>query len=124
MLFRSRCRAENGFVVSGKKRLPFGELAEAAHKLPPPAKVTLKKAADWKIIGKPTKRLDSPEKVAGRAVFGMDIRLPGMLTALVARSPAFGGTVKSFRADKALKVPGVRKVVQVPSGVAVVADHF
>ena len=120
----SRCRAENGFVIAGKRRLGFGELAAAAQQLKPPAEVKLKSPRDWKVIGKPTKRLDSPEKVTGRAAFGMDIRLPGMLTALVARAPVFGGKVKSFRADKARAVPGVKKVVRVPSGVAVVAQHF
>jgi isoquinoline 1-oxidoreductase subunit beta len=120
----ARCKVENGYVVAGKRRLSFGELADAAQKLTPPAKVKLKSAGDWKIIGKPTKRLDSPEKVSGRATFGLDIRLPGMLTALVARSPVFGGKLKSFRADKARAVPGVKKVVRIPTGVAVIAEHF
>ncbi|HKA87482.1 MAG TPA: xanthine dehydrogenase family protein molybdopterin-binding subunit [Haliangiales bacterium] len=120
----STCRTENGFVVSGGKKLSFGRLAEAAQKLDTPAEVKLKDPKDWKVLGKPTKRLDSPEKVAGKAQFGMDVRLPGMLTAVVARSPVFGGKVKSFRADKAKAMPGVKEVVQVPSGVAVLADHF
>ena len=119
-----RCRVDSGHVITGRRKLGFGELAEAAQKLAPPAEARLKNPRDWKIIGKPTRRLDSPEKVAGRARFGMDIRLPGMLTALVARSPVFGGKVRSFRADRARAVPGVRKVVRIPSGVAVVADHF
>ncbi len=118
------CRSENGFVISGAKKLSFGKLADAAQKLDTPAEVKLKDPKDWKILGKPTKRLDSPEKVAGRAQFGMDVRLPGMLTAVVARSPVFGGKVKGFSADKAKAVPGVKTVVQVPSGVAVVAEHF
>ena len=84
----------------------------------------LKDSKDWKLLGKPTKRLDSPEKVSGRAQFGMDVRLPGMLTAVVARSPVFGGKVRSFRAEKAKAVAGVRSVVEIPSGVAVVAEHF
>jgi isoquinoline 1-oxidoreductase beta subunit len=120
----SACRAENGAVVSGARKLSFGKLADAAQKRTPPATVRLKDATDWKIVGHPTKRLDSPEKVTGRAQFGMDVRLPGMLTALVARAPVFGGTVKSFRAEKAKAVPGVKAVVQVPSGVAVVGEHF
>jgi isoquinoline 1-oxidoreductase beta subunit len=118
------CRAENGHVVHGENRLSFGKLAAAAEKLPTPAKVSLKDPKDWKIIGRPTKRLDSPEKVAGRAQFGLDVRLPGMLTAVVARAPVFGGTLKSFRADRAKAIAGVKSVVQVPSGVAVVAEHF
>jgi len=120
----SACRVEAGFVVSGDKRLSFGKLAAAAQKRTPPASVRLKDRKDWKILGRPTKRLDSPEKVTGQAQFGMDVRLPGMLTAVVARAPVFGGTVKSFRADRAKAVPGVKAVVQVPSGVAVVGEHF
>jgi isoquinoline 1-oxidoreductase beta subunit len=120
----SACRAENGAVVSGARKLSFGKLADAAQKRTPPATVRLKDAKEWKIVGHPTKRLDSPEKVTGRAQFGLDVRLPGMLTALVARAPVFGGTVKSFRAEKAKAVPGVKAVVQVPSGVAVVGEHF
>ena len=118
------CRVDNGFVVSGQKRLSFGALAEAAQKQPPPAQVRLKDPKDWKLIGKPTKRLDGPDKVTGKAQFGMDVRLPGMLTALVARSPVFGGKVKTFRADRAKAIPGVKAVVQVPSGVAVIAETF
>ena len=118
------CRTENGAVICGDKRARYGELADAAAKLPAPQSVKLKDPKDWKIIGKATKRLDTPEKVTGRAAFGIDTRFDGLLTAVVARSPVFGGTVKSFKADKAKAVPGVRKVVQVPSGVAVVADNF
>ncbi len=120
----SACRTQNGVVLAGDNRATFGELADAAAKLPKPASVTLKDPKDWLIIGKPTKRLDTPEKITGRAKFGMDVQFDGLLTALVARSPVFGGTVKSFDATKAKAVPGVRDVVQVPSGVAVLADHF
>jgi isoquinoline 1-oxidoreductase subunit beta len=118
------CRAEAGHVVSGDKRLSFGALAAEAAKLPTPATVELKPREQWTVIGKPTKRLDSLEKVTGKAGFGMDVQFPGLKVAVVKRAPVFGGTVKSFRADKAEAVPGVRKVVQVPSGVAVVADGF
>ncbi len=120
----SGCRAENGYVVHEGQRLSFGALAAAAQKSKPPAQVKLKDPKDWKLLGKPTKRLDSPEKVTGRAQFGMDVRLPGMLTAVVARSPVFGGKVRSVRAEKAKAIPGVRSVVEVPSGVAVIAEHF
>jgi len=120
----SECRTENGAVVAGGRRATYGELADAAAQLPKPASVTLKDPKDWKVIGKPTKRLDTPEKITGRATFGLDVKLDGLLTAVVARSPVFGGTVKSFDATKAKAVPGVRDVVQVPSGVAVLADHF
>ncbi len=118
------CRTENGVVISGSKRARFGELAEAASKQPVPKTVTLKDPKDWRIIGKPTKRLDTPEKITGRAQFGIDVQFDGLLTALVARAPVFGGKVKSLDATKARAVRGVRAVVQVPSGVAVVADHF
>jgi isoquinoline 1-oxidoreductase beta subunit len=117
-------RTVNGEAIAGEKRARYGALAEDAAKLPAPKSVTLKDRKDWKIIGKPTRRLDTPEKITGRAQFGMDVRFPGLLTAVVARAPVFGATVKSFDASKAKAVPGVRNVVQVPSGVAVVADHF
>ncbi len=118
------CRAENGFVIHGEQRARFGELAADAEKLPVPAAPKLKDPKDWKIIGRPTHRLDSPVKVTGQAEFGMDVRRPGMLTALVARSPWFGGKVKTFRAEKAKAVPGVVDVVEIPSGVAVLAENF
>lgn len=118
------CRVENGIVSSGSHIARFGELAEAANALPAPDKVALKEPKDWKLIGKATKRLDTPEKITGRATFGMDVKFDGLLTAVVARPPVFGGTVKSYDAAKAKAVPGVRSVVQVPSGIAVVADHF
>ena len=120
----AECRAENGFVVSGSRKASYGSLAKAAQGMKPPTSVTLKDRKDWKILGKPTKRLDSPQKVTGKARFGIDVQEPGMKTALVARAPVFGGKVRSFRAEKAKAVPGVRAVVQVPTGVAVVADHF
>jgi isoquinoline 1-oxidoreductase beta subunit len=118
------CRVESGFVHSGSRKASYGSLAKAAQAQKPPASVKLKDRKDWKILGKPTKRLDSPQKVTGQAEFGIDVKVPGMKTALVARSPVFGGKVKAFRDAKARAVPGVRAVVQVPSGVAVVADHF
>lgn len=120
----SACRTENSVVMAGGKRASYGELADAAAGLPAPETVTLKDPGSWKIIGKPTRRLDTPEKVTGRATFGMDIQFEGLLTAVVARSPVFGGRLESFDASKAKAVPGVRQVVQVPSGVAVLADHY
>ncbi len=118
------CRVDQGSVVHSDKKLTFGQLAEAAMRLTPPTEVTLEPPAEWKLIGKPTRRLDSALKVTGRAEFGFDVKLPGLLTALVARAPVFGGKVKSFKADAAKAVDGVRGVYQVPSGIAVVADHF
>ena len=118
------CRTENGAVITGNQRARYGELAVAAAQLPPPQTVPLKDPKDWKLIGKPTKRLDTPEKITGRAQFGMDVHFPGLLIAVVARPPVFGGKVRSFDATAAKAIPGVRKVVRVPTGVAVVADHF
>jgi isoquinoline 1-oxidoreductase beta subunit len=120
----SRLRAEAGHVVRGSDRLSYGQLAADAAKLAPPTRVKLKDPATWKIIGKPHRRLDTPEKITGRAQFGIDVQLPGLLTAVVLRSPTFGGKATRVRADAALAVPGVRRVVEVPSGVAVVAEHF
>ncbi|HSG92196.1 MAG TPA: xanthine dehydrogenase family protein molybdopterin-binding subunit [Methylotenera sp.] len=117
-------RTENGFVISGDKKISYGELVETAAKLETPKAVTLKQPKDWKIIGKATKRLDGPEKINGTAIFGQDIHFEGLKTAMVARSPVFGGTVKSFDASAAKQVKGVQNVVQVPSGVAVIADGY
>jgi len=122
---KSECRAEKGTVVhkSGKK-LSYGKLAAKAVDQPVPKEVTLKDPKDFKIVGKGAKRLDTPAKVNGSARFGMDVRLPGMLTAVVARSPVAGGKVASFNADKAKAMPGVKHVVQIGSGVAVVANGY
>lgn len=122
----SQIRTESGVVIAGDKRATYGELADDAGKLPvpDPASIKLKEAKDWKVIGKPTKRLDTPEKINGQAKFGMDVQFDGLMTAMVARPPVFGGSVKSFEGAEALAVPGVHKVVQVPTGVAVIADHY
>jgi isoquinoline 1-oxidoreductase subunit beta len=120
----ARCTTQTGFVVYGDKRLSYGSLAAKAARLTPPQSVTLKDAKDWKILGKPTKRLDSIPKVTGAAQFGIDVHEPGMMTAVVARSPVFGGKVKSFDATRAKAIPGVRTVVQILNGVAVVAENF
>jgi isoquinoline 1-oxidoreductase beta subunit len=120
----SEIRTENGAAIAGSQRARYGELADAAAQLPVPATVALKDPKDWKIIGRPTKRLDTPEKITGRALFGMDVQFDGLKTALISRAPVFGATVKSFDDAAAKAVPGVVKVVQVPAGVAVVADHF
>ncbi len=120
------CHAENSQVihaVSGQKS-SYGKLADAAAKLPMPENVALKSPKDFKIIGKPMKRLDTPEKINGSAKFGLDVYLPGMLTVLIARCPVFGGKVKSFNADEARKLPGVQGVYQVPTGIAVAATGF
>jgi isoquinoline 1-oxidoreductase beta subunit len=118
------CKTENGFVIAGNKRASYGELAASAATLPPPADVPLRTAKDWKYIGKGMKRLDAPAKVNGTAKFGMDMQFPGMLTAVMAHPPIYGSKVKSFDATKAKAIVGVRDVVQVSTGVAVIADHF
>ena len=120
---RSQCRAANGAVVSGGRRLSYGALADAAAKLPVPSNVVLKKPDEFAVIGKPRKRLDTPDKTNGRATFGIDVRLPGMLHAVVARCPVFGGKVARFSEATAKTVPGVKSVVQISSGIAVVADN-
>ncbi len=117
-------KTENGFVISGDTKISYGDLAEAAAKLETPKAVTLKDPKDWKVIGKATKRLDGPEKINGTAVFGQDVHFDGLMTAMVARSPVFGGSVKSFDVSAAKQVKGVQQVVQVPTGVAVVADNY
>src|SRR5207253_2238601 len=106
------------------EKLSYGQLATAAQAQRPPRSVKLKGRKSWKLLDKPMRRLDTPEKITGKAQFGIDVRFEGLRTALVARSPVFGGQVKSFDAGKALAVNGVEKVVQVPSGVAVVARDF
>jgi isoquinoline 1-oxidoreductase beta subunit len=120
------CHAEKGFVVHGAsgRRASFGNLAEAAAKLEPPKDVALKDPKDFTIIGKSMQRLDTPSKTNGTAQFGLDVYIPGMLTAVVARSPVFGGKVSSFNGDKAKAVPGVVNVLEVPSGIAVIANGF
>lgn len=113
-------------VVTGAngKQATYGSLAAAAAKLPVPAQVTLKKASDFTIIGKPTKRLDTPMKVNGSAVFGIDVKLPGMLYASLEQCPVIGGKVIRFDGAKAQAMPGVVAVVQIDDGVAVVANSY
>ncbi len=120
------CRAEKGSVIHEPtdRRLSYGELAEKASQMKPPQDIALKQAKEFKVIGRPMNRLDTPEKTSGEAIFGIDVKVPEMLTAVIARSPVFGGKVKSFNAKKAKAVYGVKEVVQVESGVAVVGDDF
>ena len=120
------CRAEKGIVIhsaSGRK-LSYGALAKKAAALPVPEKITLKAPKDFTILGKPTLRLDTPAKIRGRARFGLDTRLPGILVATVERCPVFGGRPASLDAEAAKKVPGVRHVMPIESGIAVVAETF
>ena len=121
----SKCRAESSAVVNleNGQRLSYGALADDAAKIAPPANAKLKEPEQFRLIGKPVKRLDTPSKVDGSATFGLDVRRPGMLYAVVARCPVFGGKVASFDDSKAKAVPGVKRVVQISSGVAVVAEN-
>jgi isoquinoline 1-oxidoreductase beta subunit len=120
----SKLTTKQGVVHFGGQTLSYGALAEAAMQLAPPATVTLKPAKAWTLIGTPVRRLDSPEKITGRAQFGLDVQFPGLRTALVLRPPAFGATLASFDAKAALAIPGVEQVVAAGAGVAVIAQHF
>ncbi len=118
-------KAENGTVTGpGGKKATYGQLAADASKLPVPEKVALKDPGEFRIVGKKTRRLDTPAKTNGTAEFGMDVKLPGMVYASLEQCPVIGGTVKGFDAAKAKSMPGVIDVVQIPDGVAVVADTY
>ena len=120
------CRAEQGAVLheGSGRRAGYGELAERASALPVPKNPQLKDPKDFRYIGKSMKRVDSLEKVTGRAVFGIDVKLPDMLVAVVAHPPTVGGALRRFDATRAKQVAGVRDVVEIPTGIAVIADHF
>lgn len=122
---REACRARNSMVEHAPtgRRLGYGELAALAATLPVPADPPLKPSSEFRILGTRVPRVDTPDKVDGAAVFGLDVRVPGMVYAAVARCPVFGGRVKSFDPAPALAVPGVQRVLQISSGVAVVADR-
>jgi isoquinoline 1-oxidoreductase beta subunit len=123
---KSQCRAENNAVLNLKtnERLSYGSLAEAASKLPVPQQnVALKDPTQFKLVGKSQKRMDTPAKVSGKTTFGIDVKVPGMLYATLQRCAVFGGKVKSFDATKTKAVPGVKDVVQISNGVAVLADN-
>ena len=128
-----KCTAADGAVSYNGQKLSYGQLVEAASKLPVPAvdKVQLKKPAEFRLIGHSMPRKDIPAKTDGSAQFGLDVRVPGMVYAMVERCPVFGGKVKSFNADKAKALPGVHEVLQIEAvpvgvhswgGVAVVAE--
>jgi isoquinoline 1-oxidoreductase beta subunit len=131
---KNDCYAENGFVFhkpTGKK-LNYGELVEEASKIEPPKDVKLKRREEYKIIGKPLRRQDNPGKVNGKAQFGLDVKLPGMLYAVIERSPRFRGKVANYDGSAAMKIPGVKKVLKTAApvfahdreGVAVIADSL
>ncbi|MDP1980781.1 xanthine dehydrogenase family protein molybdopterin-binding subunit [Undibacterium sp.] len=126
----SSLRTENGHVIGpGGKKLGYGELADAAMKLPVPEKVTLKDPKNFRLIGKPTGRLDAKAKSTGTQDFGIDVHLPGMLTAVVARPPVFGAKVKTIDDAAAKAIKGVKAVLRVPvdrggEGVAIIATGY
>ena len=123
----SECSAANSVIThkASGRTTTFGKVAEAAAKLEVPKDIKLKDPKDWKIAGKGVKRLDTLDKLTGKQVYGIDIKMPGLLTATIKDSPVNGGKIKSFDAAKVTGMPGVKKVVQVgDSGVAVIADTF
>jgi isoquinoline 1-oxidoreductase beta subunit len=123
----AECRAARSVIthVPTGRSTTYGKVAEAAGKLPVPTEVALKDPKDWTIAGKPLLRLDTRDKLTGAQVYGMDLKLPGMLNAAIKDCPVFGGKVKSFDAAAIARRPGVKKVVQVgDSAVAVVADTW
>jgi isoquinoline 1-oxidoreductase beta subunit len=120
------CRAQKGEVLHALtgRRLKYGEIAADAARLPVPESVPLKRPEDFKLIGTPAKRLDAPAKVNGTAVYGIDVRPPGVKIAALAQSPVFGGRVKNVDDAAAKAVNGVRQIVRLDDAVAVVADHM
>jgi isoquinoline 1-oxidoreductase beta subunit len=122
---KDKVRAENGMVYGPNgRKATYGELAERASQMPVIADPPLKDPKNFRIVGKRTKRLDTPMKVNGKAEFGIDVKLPGMVYASIEQSPVIGGKVVSFDASKAKAMPGVIDVVQVGDNVAVVADTY
>jgi isoquinoline 1-oxidoreductase subunit beta len=120
------CRAQSGEVLHAAtgSRIKYGELAADAARMPVPEGVALKRPEDFKLVGTPAKRLDTPAKVNGTAVYGIDVRPPGVKIATLAQSPVFGGRVKRVDDVAAKAVKGVRQIVRLDDAVAVVADHM
>ena len=123
----AECTAANGVIThkASNRSTTYGKVADAAGKIEPPADIKLKDPKDWKVIGKGVKRLDTPDKVVGKAQYGIDVRLPGMLYATIKACPVNGGKVKSFDAAKITARKGVKKVAQIEDyAVAVIADSW
>jgi isoquinoline 1-oxidoreductase subunit beta len=120
------CRAEKGKVINPAtgEKLNYGALVDAAAKLPVPDEVTLKDPKDFTLIGTPAKRVDTPDKVNGKAIFGIDVMMPGMKFATVAACPVFGGKLAKVDDSKTMAIKGVRQVVRIDNAVAVVGDHM
>jgi isoquinoline 1-oxidoreductase subunit beta len=117
------CQTKDGYIIAAGKKISYGEVATEASLLSVPSP-KLREPKDWKYIGQSQKRLDNPEKINGTAKYGIDIQFPGLLTAVVAHAPVFGGKVKWFDAGKTKAIKGVRHVVEIPTGIAVIADSF
>jgi len=115
---------DNGFIRVGDKRLPYGDFTHIASQLSFPESAPLKDPSNFKYIGKTQHRLDAVSKSTGTAEFGIDVDFEGLHRAALKRCPQYGGTVKSYDGSKALEMPGVKKVVQIHNGVAVVAEHY
>ncbi len=122
----SACHAERGEVIhkGSGRRIKYGALAGDAAQMPVPEKVELKRLDEFKLIGTPAKRLDTPAKVNGKVVYGIDARPAGLKIATLAQSPVFGGRLKSVDDSAARAVKGVRQIVRLDDAVAVVADHM
>ena len=123
----SECTAANSVIThkASGRTTTYGQVADAAGKLEPPKDVPLKNPKDWTIAGKPLKRLDTLAKTNGTQMYGLDIKLPGMVVAAIKESPVWGGKVKSFDASKVAGRPGIKRVVAVgDNGVAVIGDTF
>lgn len=120
------CKAESGFIINTKtsEKVSYGDLVDIARNLPLPKSVSLKSPEHFKIIGRPLPRLDSPDKIIGKAVYGSDMTLEGMLTATVIHPPVFGGSVKSLDSKDAKQIDGVKDIIQIKEGVAVIGDDF
>jgi isoquinoline 1-oxidoreductase beta subunit len=118
------CKAQNGYVLYQNKKASYGSLAEAASKLTPPKEVTLKDPSKFRYVGKALKRMDTAGKINGTTVFGIDVKLPNMLYAALAQCPVIGGKATAVDDAKAKSMPGVKYVVRITDGVAVVADSW
>ncbi len=122
-----QCTVSNGVIrhAASARQITYGKVAQAASQLPVPTNVSLKDPKDWKLVGKRVRRLDTRDKVNGKQIYGIDLKLPGMLIATIKECPVFGGKVRSFDPAPALAMKGVKKVLPVgDTAVAVVADTF
>src|SRR6266853_405714 len=122
----SECDVENGVITHtpSRRKLRFGQVAQDASKLEPPKDVKLKDPKDWNLIGKPARRLDIPDKVKGKPLFGIDVQLPGMAYAAIAQCPVFRGKLATVADERIMGLRGLIKVVKLEDAVAVVADNW